>query len=87
MRVGKRSAFGHHTFGFVRAEVLGALVNAVFLLALVFTIIVEAINRFFETPEIEHVVLLFWVGGIGLFINLIGLFMFASGSCFRMRRK
>ncbi len=81
VRVAKRSAFGQHTFGFVRAEVLGALVNAVFLLALVFSIMVEAISRFFEVSEIKHTTLLLWVGGVGLFINLVGLALFASGEC------
>ena len=33
-----------NTFGFARAEVLGALVNSVFLLALCFTILVESIK-------------------------------------------
>ena len=35
----------YNTFGWARAEVLGALANAVFLLALCFTIIVSAIQR------------------------------------------
>jgi len=37
-----------NSFGWQRAEILGALVNGVFLLALCFTIIIEAIQRFFE---------------------------------------
>lgn len=35
-----------NTFGWARAEVLGALVNAVFLVALCFSITVEAIKRY-----------------------------------------
>ena len=35
----------HNTYGWARAEVLGALANAVFLLALCFSIIVSAIQR------------------------------------------
>lgn len=34
-----------NTFGWARAEVLGALVNAVFLVALCFSIIVESVKR------------------------------------------
>lgn len=33
----------HLTYGFQRAEILGALINGVFLLALCFTIILESI--------------------------------------------
>ena len=39
-----------HRYGWQRAEQLGALVNGVFLLALVFTIVIEAIQRFI-TPQ------------------------------------
>ena len=39
-----------YSYGLQRAEVLGALVNAVSLLALSFTLIISAIERFF-TPE------------------------------------
>jgi zinc transporter 1 len=34
-----------NTFGWARAEVLGALVNAVFLVALCFTIVAESLER------------------------------------------
>lgn len=40
---GKKS--DRNTYDWARAEVLGAMANAVFLLALVFTIIVSAIQR------------------------------------------
>lgn len=36
-----------NTFGWARAEVLGALVNAVFLVALCFSITIEACKRYF----------------------------------------
>ena len=39
-----------NTFGWVRMEVLGALINAVFLIALCFSIIVEALTRLVK-PE------------------------------------
>ena len=35
-----------NTFGWARAEVLGALVNAVFLVALCFSITIEAFKRY-----------------------------------------
>lgn len=44
----KPSTKNNYTYGWQRAEVLGALINAVFLIALCFTIFLEAIKRFVE---------------------------------------
>ncbi|XP_033124362.1 zinc transporter 1-like [Anneissia japonica] len=65
-----------NTFGWARAEVLGALVNAVFLLGLCFNILIEAIQRLFTDTEVTDPILVAIVGSVGLFINLIGLVMF-----------
>lgn len=64
------------TFGWARAEVLGALVNAVFLVALCFSIFVESLKRFYTPEEIHDPVLILYVGTIGLLVNIIGLFLF-----------
>lgn len=65
-----------NTFGWIRAEVLGALVNAVFLTALCFTIILEAIERFTEPHEIDSPEMVAGVGAAGLLVNLLGLCLF-----------
>ena len=65
-----------NTFGWARAEVLGALVNSVFLVALCFTIFVEAIERLTHAHVIEQVDTLLYVGIVGLVINIMGLFLF-----------
>jgi len=65
-----------NTFGWARAEVLGALVNAVFLCALCFSILVESLKRFFTPEEIHQPSLIILVGTLGLIVNLIGLFLF-----------
>ncbi|KAK2153523.1 hypothetical protein LSH36_294g03012 [Paralvinella palmiformis] len=69
-----------NTYGWARAEVLGALVNAVFLIALCFTILMEALQRLVRVDPIEEPDLLLIVGGIGLAINLIGLVLFGHHS-------
>lgn len=69
-----------NTFGWARAEVLGALVNAVFLVALCFSITVEACKRFIEVEEIHEPRLLVGVGALGLLVNIIGLCLF-HGEC------
>ncbi|KAK9496501.1 hypothetical protein O3M35_013198 [Rhynocoris fuscipes] len=65
-----------NTFGWARAEVLGALVNAVFLAAMCFSILVEAIKRFIKVEEIHEPKLIVVVGSLGLLVNVIGLFLF-----------
>ena len=56
----------------VRAEILGAFFNAVFLIALCVSIILEAVTRFVDPPEIENPQLILIVGCAGLFSNLVG---------------
>ncbi|TMS36521.1 hypothetical protein L596_003667 [Steinernema carpocapsae] len=65
-----------NTFGWVRAEVLGALVNGVFLLALCFSIFVESITRLVEPDVLHDPMKVLIVGAIGLAINVVGLAMF-----------
>lgn len=67
-----------NTFGWARAEVLGALVNAVFLVALCFSILVESLKRFYDPADIHDPQLILYVGVIGLLVNVVGLFLFHS---------
>ncbi|KAJ7838044.1 cation efflux family-domain-containing protein [Mycena leptocephala] len=70
-----------YSYGWHRAEILAALVNGVFLLALCFSISLEALERFFSTPEISNPKLVIIVGCFGLASNLVGLFLFHGASC------
>jgi len=69
-------SWSKNTFGWARAEVLGALVNAVFLVALCFSITVESMKRFYEPEEIHNPLMILYVGGMGLAVNLVGLCLF-----------
>ncbi|KAJ7464603.1 cation efflux protein [Mycena latifolia] len=69
-----------YSYGWHRAEILAALINGVFLLALCFSICLEAIERFFGTPEITNPRLVVIVGTLGLASNLVGLFLFHEHS-------
>uniref|UniRef100_A0A3Q3GBS2 Solute carrier family 30 member 1a n=1 Tax=Labrus bergylta TaxID=56723 RepID=A0A3Q3GBS2_9LABR len=85
----KTQATNKNTFGWIRAEVMGALVNAVFLTALCFTIVLEAVERFTEPHEIESPLVVAGVGAAGLLVNLLGLCLFhghAGGGRRRRRR-
>ena len=70
----------YNTFGWARAEVVGALINAVFLYALCFSISVQAIKRFLVVEKIEDPKMILIVGGVGLLINLFGMFIFGGHS-------
>lgn len=71
------------TYGYVRAEVVGALSNAVFLTALCFTIFVEAVLRLARPERIDDPELVLIVGALGLAVNVVGLLIFQDcGSCF-----
>lgn len=66
----------NYSYGWQRAEILGALVNGVFLLALCFTILIDSIERFVSPEDIKSPVLVLIVGSVGLVANVLGLFLF-----------
>lgn len=76
IKLAGRSASTSLSYGWHRAEILAALINGVFLLALCFSIFMEAIERFFEVPEISNPKLVVVVGSLGLLSNILGLFLF-----------
>ncbi|KAG6381239.1 cation efflux protein [Boletus reticuloceps] len=65
-----------YSYGWHRAEILAALVNGVFLVALCFSITMEALERFFSTPDISNPRLIVVVGSFGLASNIVGLLLF-----------
>ncbi|KAM4692923.1 calcium/manganese antiporter SLC30A10 [Discoglossus pictus] len=70
------------TYGYTRAEVVGALCNAVFLTALCFTILVDSVLRLAKPERIDKVELVLIVGALGLLVNIIGLLVFQDYSSF-----
>ncbi|KAJ5999817.1 Zinc/cadmium resistance protein [Penicillium waksmanii] len=69
-----------YTYGWQRAETLGALVNGVFLVALCMSIFLEAIQRLVEPQEVQNPKLVCIVGCLGLLSNMIGLVLFHDHS-------
>jgi cobalt-zinc-cadmium efflux system protein len=67
------------TYGYLRIELLSALVNAVVLLLLTIYIIFEAYQRFLAPPEILSGPMLA-VAVVGLIVNLISMKLLAEGS-------
>ncbi|NXB03711.1 ZNT10 protein, partial [Cnemophilus loriae] len=64
------------TFGFSRADVLGAFGNSVFATALMVSIFVEAVKRFINPQKTEKALLVLIIGISGLFCNLLNYVVF-----------
>ncbi|EFQ25378.1 cation diffusion facilitator family transporter [Colletotrichum graminicola] len=73
--VASKATTDKYSYGWLRAEILGAFFNAVFLIALCVSIILEAISRFFDPPQIDNPQLILIVGSFGLASNLVGFFV------------
>ena len=67
------------SYGYLRTEVLAALINAVVLLLLAAYILYEAYHRFFEPPEVLSTPMLI-VAVVGLVVNLISMRLLAAGA-------
>lgn len=71
-----KTNFKMYTYGWQRAETLGALVNGVFLVALCLSIFLDAIQRIVEPQAVLRPKLVLIVGCLGLASNILGLFLF-----------
>uniref|UniRef100_UPI0021C68063 cation diffusion facilitator family transporter n=1 Tax=Microvirga sp. Mcv34 TaxID=2926016 RepID=UPI0021C68063 len=79
IRFAERPATPQKTYGYLRAEILSALANAVVLLLLTVYILYEAYQRFLAPPEILGGPMLA-VAAVGLVVNLISMRLLAGGS-------
>jgi cobalt-zinc-cadmium efflux system protein len=79
IRFAERPATPQKTYGYLRAEILSALANAVVLLLLTFYILYEAYQRFLDPPEVLSWPMLA-VGAVGLVVNLICMRLLSAGS-------
>lgn len=79
IRFGERPATPQRTYGYLRAEILSALANAVVLLVLTVFILYEAYRRFVDPPEIIGWPMLL-VAAVGLVVNLISMRLLSGGS-------
>jgi cobalt-zinc-cadmium efflux system protein len=74
----QRAPRGRRTFGWQRLEILAAVANGVLLLAVGAFVVVEAVRRIGDPPEIGSGIMLA-VAGVGLVVNLVGLAVLRSG--------
>ena len=81
---GKKST-SKRTYGYIRMEVIGALINSTYLLATCISILFEAIERLRHLDDVcerlsDKVNLVMIVGIVGLVVNLLGLLIFCGAA-------
>lgn len=72
IRISKRPANQHHTFGYKRVQILAALFNALTLITICIFLLAEAYHRFMQPQAVEGFAMM-WVALIGLVANLLGV--------------
>ena len=69
-RIARRPADSRRTFGYRRAEVIGALINLTTLIIVGLYLIYEAISRYFDPRPVEGWIIV-WVAGIALIVDIV----------------
>ncbi|HEX5514771.1 MAG TPA: cation diffusion facilitator family transporter [Gammaproteobacteria bacterium] len=77
-RIATRPPTAKHTFGYQRAEIIGALLNGLFMLAVVAVISMEALDRF-RNPQPVAGGTVMLIAGVGLLLNLGVAWILHSG--------
>jgi cobalt-zinc-cadmium efflux system protein len=74
-----RSPARQHTFGLYRLEILAAFVNSLLLFGVAIWVVVEAVRRLNEGPEVSSGPMLV-VAVLGLAVNLVAFLLLREGS-------
>ncbi|ELP92208.1 zinc homeostasis factor, putative [Entamoeba invadens IP1] len=72
----KKKASPNYSYGYFRAEILGALTNGIFLLSVGLFIFLEAVERFIQIQVITSPVVMLVVAILGLLVNVGAMFLF-----------
>ncbi|MFT7474090.1 MAG: cobalt-zinc-cadmium efflux system protein [Verrucomicrobiales bacterium] len=73
------SARSNHTFGLYRLEILAAFVNALLLFGVAIWVLIEAIQRLSDDPEVLGIQMLV-VAVLGLLANIVAFLLLREGS-------
>lgn len=68
-QISRRPSDEHRTFGYARAEVVGALVNLTSIMVIAIYLLIEAVNRIFEQQEINGWTVVI-VAGVALVVDI-----------------
>ncbi|MGH8080640.1 MAG: cation diffusion facilitator family transporter [Lysobacter sp.] len=79
VRLSRKPADAKRSFGYVRMEAMGAMVNGLMLFGVAGYILWEAAGRFSEPPQIATTGMLV-IASLGLIVNLISMRLLQAGS-------
>jgi len=85
-KLSKRKASLHKTFGYKRAEILAAFINAATLIIVAILLIIEAVKRFQNPQEIESN-LVIWLSLLGIVANGFSVLLLKKDSEANMNMK
>ncbi|NMH89649.1 cation diffusion facilitator family transporter [Flavivirga algicola] len=85
-KLSKKKASIHRTFGYKRAEILAAFINASTLIIVAILLIIEAIKRFQNPEEIESN-LVIWLSILGIVANGLSVLLLKRDSKSNMNMK
>ncbi|TGV00763.1 cation diffusion facilitator family transporter [Flavivirga rizhaonensis] len=85
-KLSKKKASIHRTFGYKRAEILAAFINAATLIIVAILLIIEAIKRFQNPEEIESN-LVIWLSLLGIVANGFSVLLLKKDSKANMNMK
>ncbi|WP_370477368.1 cation diffusion facilitator family transporter [Tamlana flava] len=85
-KLAKKEASLHRTFGYKRAEILAAFVNASTLIIVAILLIIEAIKRFRNPEEIESG-LVIWLSLLGIVANGLSVLLLKKDSKLNMNMR
>jgi cobalt-zinc-cadmium efflux system protein len=74
----QRPARGRRTYGLQRLEILAAVANGLLLLGVAGYVVVHAVARIGDTPDVESGPMLL-IAGVGLVVNVVGLAVLHRG--------
>jgi len=85
-KLAKKQASFHRTFGYKRAEILAAFINASTLIIVAVLLIIEAVKRFQNPQEIESN-LVIWLSLLGIIANGLSVLLLKKDSEANMNMK
>lgn len=77
-RLASRPPGSRHSYGWARAEVIGALVNGLLMLGIVIWLVVEAVQRLLHPQEV-HGGAVIWIAFVGLVLNAVVAYVLGHG--------
>jgi cobalt-zinc-cadmium efflux system protein len=78
MKLTQKAATLTYTYGYKKASILASLINAALLMAVVFSILKEAVERIYSPPEVSGSIVMI-TAMVGVLINTVSAFFFYKG--------